>query len=64
MESRGTKPEREMDEKRKQDQAKGCQGLFNGSWEPDYKHTVRENREGPRGNDQSTERGIDTRGGC
>ena len=29
---------------------------FNGGWKPDYKHTVRGNREGLRGNDQNTER--------
>jgi hypothetical protein len=29
---------------------------FTGGWKPDYKHTVRGNREGLRGNDQSTER--------
>jgi hypothetical protein len=37
---------------------------FNGGWKPDYKHTVRGNWEGLRGNDQSTERGTDIWGGC
>jgi hypothetical protein len=61
---RGIKPEKETGEKRERDQANGCQGLFNGGWEPDYKHTVRENREGPRGNNQSTEKGMDIWKGC
>ena len=54
----GTKPEKETGKKREGDQANGCQGLFNGGWEPDYKHTVRGNREGLRGNNQSTETNI------
>ena len=37
---------------------------FNGGWKPDYKHTVRGNWEGLRGNDQSTERGTDIWGRC
>jgi hypothetical protein len=61
---RGTKPEKEMGEKRERGQAKCCQDLINGGWEPDYKHKVRGNRERLRGNNQSTERGTEIWSRC
>jgi hypothetical protein len=51
-------------EKGKRDQAKSCQGLFNGGWGPDYKHTVRENREGSRGYNKIQRKGMDIWGRC
>jgi hypothetical protein len=48
-------------EKGDRDQAKSCQVMFNGGWEPDYKHTVRENREGLRGYNKVQRKGWRSR---
>ena len=48
-------------EKGERDKAKSCQGLFNGGWEPDYKHTVRENREGSRAYNKIQRKGWTSR---